>query len=134
MKTTIPIVENTRKVQKPLAELRSFLRESASRCRAMRWFGASFRISVAEDIAADVAKNESAAAREAYSAEQEDLAAEMEIAAARENLRSALGDGLLDDSDMPALLAAIDQLNRARAQVRRSARRDRNISDRFAHA
>jgi hypothetical protein len=99
----------------------------------MRWFGALFRVSVAQDIAADVAKAEASAAREAYSAQQEDCQGECEMAAAQEHLERALTGGL-DKSDVSTVQDAIARLKRARAYVRRSAQRDGRISEQFAHA
>lgn len=122
------------KAPPPLTELKDWITDSLARCRAQRWFGAAFRFDVAQDIVADVARSEAAAGRNAYSAQQEDLEAEKEIAAARAELECALRDGRLDNSDTPRISDAIARLRKARALTHRSGERDRKISEQFAHA
>lgn len=101
----------------PLAELRTWLADTAARCRAQKWFGALFLTNVASDIVADVVKNEEAAARDAYSAEQSDLEA-VRI------LDEAAADGL-SNSDMAAVAKAV-------RLIRRSAQKDHAVSERLA--
>lgn len=97
-----------------LTELRTFLADTARRCRAQRLFGAAFNTDVAADIAADVATEQAAAAREAHAAEVEDLeAAKILEAAARDGLTVC---------DMPAVAKAV-------RLIRRSARRDHAIAE-----
>jgi DNA-binding phage protein len=58
-----------------LTELRTCLDIGATRCRAMRWFGALFHVSVAQDIAAEVAEAQTAMARDAEAARGDNEAA-----------------------------------------------------------
>jgi hypothetical protein len=112
----------------PLAELRQSLGEFAARCRAQRWFGALFRVGVAQEIVADVAKDYEFTARESAIAAAEDVAAEKELTAAVTNLEDALTGGL-DQSDAGKVVQAIARLRRARVKVRSSAARDHKISE-----
>lgn len=113
---------------KPLAELKLTLSEFAFRCRTSRWFGPLFWQRQLHDITADLSIEHSVAAREAYSAEQEDIEARKELEAARIDLDEAIKDGL-DDSDAPRVRSAMNRLRCAMANVDRSAERDRSISE-----
>ncbi len=99
----------------------------------MRWFGAAFHIDVASDIAGEVAATQQAAHDAAYSAEQHDLEAEKELAAAVADLEAALAGGL-DKSDLPTVRRAVKRVILARACVNRSAVKDRIASDLLATA
>jgi hypothetical protein len=117
----------------PLSELRASLSEFADRCKAQRWFGALFRVNVAQDIVADVANEHAAGGRDGYAAEQADILARDEVAAARVELETALADGL-DKTDRPRVVAAIARLKSATRHVDNSAALDRRITERFATA
>lgn len=119
-----------RKAQNPLTELREWLSESASRCRAMRWLGALFRVEVAQDIASDIAAHQRMAAESAHASEQYDLIARGEIAAARAELEAVLRA----DASTPQLIDAIVRLKKAQRMVQLSADRDHDISEALACA
>lgn len=97
-----------------LAELRDWLRNTAEKFRLTRQFQPLVRVAVAQDIVADVIKQECAIAREAYASEQEDREA------------SALLCVCLSH-DLPARDAAI--IRQAQRMILRSADRDHAITD-----
>lgn len=99
---------------KHLVELREFLSETATRCRAKGWFGALCRVEVAQEIAADVGRDQEKIAVEAYSAEQCDLEAARLI-------EEAGRDGF-SNADAPALAKAL-------RLIRRSAQVDHDITE-----
>lgn len=63
-------------------ELTVNLARFAERCRSARWFGALFHVGVAQDIAADIAKEQSVVRETVTSAANFDLEALAEIEAA----------------------------------------------------
>ena len=79
-----------------MTELREWLDASAARCRSMRWFGALFRVNVAQDIASDIATHEHEAGQLAYSAETLIQEAGKALSAARSD-DSAGGDRITAD-------------------------------------
>lgn len=99
---------------KPLAELKVYLAETATRCRAMRWLGPLFCVGVTQDIVADVERDQLQIVRNAETAERADLEAAQII-------ETAAADGLTD-SDLPAV-------RRALKLIRRSASADRQIAE-----
>jgi len=103
----------------PLAELRSWLADTADRCRSQRWFGPLFRVNVATDILADAEKAQKQAAEDAYSAEQYDLEA-VRV------LNEAARDGFTN--------ADIPEVARAVRLIRQSAQKDRRVTERLASA
>ena len=98
-----------------LKGLLNWLAESASRSRAARWLGAAFRFDVATDLAAEVQAEQVKLSQQAYTAEQ----ADREAASA---IETALSDGQLDASDLPAIKTAL-------RNVQRSAEHDRQITE-----
>jgi hypothetical protein len=98
----------------PIAELRQSLSDFATRCRAARWFGALFRVGVAQAIVEDVERQQVEIANKARGAEQADLqAAKILEEAARNGLQA---------SDMAAVAKAI-------RLIRLSAKRDQSIAE-----
>lgn len=119
MFTSYPIMKT---YDNPLEELRQWLEASADRCRSMRWFGALFRVNVAQDIAADVAKFEDKAGQLAYSAET--LARE-----AINELHRAMSPGSPGGSDItPEEEAKIERF------IQRAAERAHDASERLVAA
>lgn len=99
-----------------LCELTGYLAGLATRCRAARAYDALFGISVAQDIAADLSRQESAVAALAYKAEQED-------AEAIRLIEDAARDGF-SAADGPALVKAL-------RLIRASARHDHEAAARL---
>jgi hypothetical protein len=106
-----------------------FIRASISLARAKRRFSELLGWEAAEDIHADVVVLQQKVCQSAYSAEQADLLAQKDVDDARADLEAALGDGRLDNSDMPRVLRSIERLKKAVANIGRSARHDHNISE-----
>lgn len=102
---------------KPLCELRDSLSGFSARCRAARWYGALFRVGVAQDIVADDTKALNRISRAAYSAEQDDLEAVKII-------KAAARDGF-SDADLPAL-------DKALRLIMSSAKKDHQISEQLS--
>lgn len=73
MKSSTIQSDNTSPAANPLCELRESLKGFADRCLSQRWFGPLFRVHVAQDIVADVEKNEQAAKAVVYGEEQRNL-------------------------------------------------------------
>lgn len=91
----------------PIVELRSYLSGLAQRCRAARWFGALFHVTVAEDIVADLAATHAAARAKAEEAEQYDA----------EGLSLAddvLLNGVVEEHELPKLRRAIAAFRKSR--------------------
>lgn len=96
-----------KKTENPLRELTGYLARLADKCRASRAFEILFPVTVAQDIAADVARSQAAAGALVYTAQQEDLeAARLIEDAGRDGFSAA---------DLPALTRAL-RLVRASAK------------------
>lgn len=68
-------MKNDPAVINPVAELLGHLARFSDRCRASRWFGALFHVGVAQDIVADIAKQQDQIRDAAHAAETYDLEA-----------------------------------------------------------
>jgi hypothetical protein len=114
---------------KPLTELREYLADFYTRCRSLRFFGPAFRVTVAQDIAADVLVHQNKLASDAVEAKQHDQTAEEKADAAMERLKAVLSDDIVDEKDRVNVRAAIAELQTARAEIRASKILDHMISE-----
>ncbi len=110
-----------------VAELRAYLARFADRCTAARWLGPLCHVQVVQKIAAEAEAERAQVARDGYCAEQADLMAEKELAAAVDDLTDALKGGL-DNTDGPRVRAATVRLQTARRHVCNSAMKDHAIA------
>lgn len=99
----------------PTRELRKYLDSLVARCRARQWFGFLIEVEVVQEISAEIQSQNAQVAREGYSAQQEDLEAD-------KILTVVLTDRFLSPRDALAI-------RRAQVLIRKSAERDRRISD-----
>lgn len=113
----------------PVAEMKQSLAEFVAWCRAQRGFSALFWGSVHKKIADDIATSQQAAKDQVYAAEQYDLTADKELADALAALIDALGDGVLNEHDLPKVHSAVSRLKAARKHVQRSASCDHTASE-----
>ncbi len=110
-------MEPTPKTSRPgnyLAELRDWLAATAARLRLTRQFQPLARVTVAQDIVADVIAQEREIAREAYASEQEDREAASLLCVCLSH-------------DLPARDAAI--IRQAQRMILRCAERDHEITE-----
>ncbi len=122
---------NTDTPLNPLAELKNFLGDMLERFTAKDLHAPAMRVGVATDILADVEIDQeherAEVATRAASAEHADRAAMARVESARHLLNRVTVDGVVDDSDKPAILQAIAELNAALPLVQSSAALDRSI-------
>jgi hypothetical protein len=114
---------------KPLSVLQEFLANCGDRFRILRFFGPAFRMTVAQEIAAEVVTHQNKLASDSTEAQRHDQTAEEKAEEALSELRACTIDGALNEEDRPRFNRAVAKLTEARSEIRQSKIMDHSLAN-----